>query len=510
MRSTGWGVRGTLTALITVAALAAGPAATADAATAGTYGPAGSSGAYGSSSASGPYGSSGAQVTLDAPDFKAPFECGTKWTYATYEGHGEGDLALDFNTGSGPDGDLGLPALASAGGTAHVATDSDGGGKYVEIDHGGGWVSGVFHLQKQTVKDGEKVKQGQQIGKVGDTTGNGSDLSPHLHYQVKLDGRLQKIELEGKKLYPYPYEEGKEFLTSTNGCDGDDPDEPQEPKKTELAYTGAKSASNGSPAKLAAELTDEDGDPVDGRTVGFTLGTGDSKQKCDGKTGSDGRASCEIDPVRQKLTEDGTVPVTARFAGDDEYEASKKSAKLKLEYVSGRAFGLSANAPLGLPVSVEPTPDTGEVRTAGEESKSPPCAQNIRALVLSADALCAEVTTKTGPGKVTATATLAKAGIELPGLPVVGLSGVRSTSTSTCEASSGSVDLELTVLGESVDTGDTPNLEVDLGVVGAKLVVNERITTDDGGLTVNAAHLTAPGGIDVVIGSSSSTAHNCT
>lgn len=480
-------MRGTLIALTAVTALVAGSAATAHAEE-----------------------PSGPRTTLDAPDFKAPFECGTTWRYFSYDGHdNDRDLPLDFNTGNGPDDDRGLPALASAAGTARVAFDNEGGGKYVEIDHGGGWVSGVFHLDEQTVKTGDKVKQGQEVGKVGDTHGDGPIVKPHLHYQVKLNGELQEIELGGKNLYPYPIDPDTKDLTSTN-CDGDDPGEPEEPKKTELAYTGAKSASNGSPVKLAAKLTDEDDEAVAKRKVAFALGTGDSAQKCTGKTNADGKASCEIDSVKQKLTMDGTVPVTAKFAGDDEYEPSKKSAELKLEYVSGRAFGLSADAPLGLPVSVEPTPDTGEVRTAGEETEAPPCAQNLNALLISADALCAEVKTETGPSKVTATATLAKASVELPGLPVVGLSGVRSTSTSTCSATSGSVDLKLTVLGETVETGDTPDLEVDLGVAGVKLVVNEQIETDDGGLTVNAAHLTGPGGLDVVIGSSTSTAHNCT
>jgi hypothetical protein len=51
---------------------------------------------------------------------------------------------------------------------------------------------------------------------------------------------------------------------------------------------------------------------------------------------------------------------------------------------------------------------------------------------------------------------------------------------------------------------------VGLGILGTKLVVNEQIKNADGGLTVNAAHLTGPGGIDIVIASSTAAAHNCT
>ncbi|MFE0138715.1 choice-of-anchor P family protein [Streptomyces sp. NPDC059037] len=56
---------------------------------------------------------------------------------------------------------------------------------------------------------------------------------------------------------------------------------------------------------------------------------------------------------------------------------------------------------------------------------------------------------------------------------------------------------------------DTPGYEVDLGLAG-KLVVNEQIPVEgaDKGLTVNAVHLTTPAGADVVIGSSTSSAHD--
>ncbi len=80
--------------------------------------------------------------------------------------------------------------------------------------------------------------------------------------------------------------------------------------------------------------------------------------------------------MKQPLTSDATVPVTAAFAGDDAYKASKTSATAKLAYVSGRAYGLSANLPL---VAIKPTPDTGDVRTADATSVSPPCAPRARA-----------------------------------------------------------------------------------------------------------------------------------
>ncbi|QHT71901.1 M23 family metallopeptidase [Rhodocytophaga rosea] len=54
---------------------------------------------------------------------------------------------------------------------------------YVVIDHENGEVSLLAHLQQVTivVQEGQLVKQGQQLGKVGNS---GSTLEPHLHYQL--------------------------------------------------------------------------------------------------------------------------------------------------------------------------------------------------------------------------------------------------------------------------------------------------------------------------------------
>lgn len=127
-------------------------------------------------------------------------------------------------------------------------------------------------------------------------------------------------------------------------------------------------------------------------------------------------------------------------------------------------------------------------------------------MVLSAGVLCADV--DGAAGGVASTAAVGDVRVGLPGLPVLEISGVRSTSRSDCATVEGSVELALTVAGRPVEVGDAPNTVVDLGVAGTKLVVNEQVRTDDG-LTVNAVHLTALGGVDVVIASSASAAHNC-
>ncbi|MGQ4384159.1 choice-of-anchor P family protein [Streptomyces sp. SAS_270] len=281
--------------------------------------------------------------------------------------------------------------------------------------------------------------------------------------------------------------------------------QPPQPKDTKLAWTGPGTVSNGSPAKLSATLTTDTGEPVAERKVSFTLG---AAQTCEGTTDAQGAANCTIASVDQPLNADATVPVKAAFAGDDAYKASAVAATVKLQYVTGRAYGLSAAVSLlGLPIGIQPTPDTGTVRTAGAGATAPPCTSNISVLVINARTLCAKVESKVGPSSATSTASLEEASIGLPGLPVLGLSGIKAVSTSSCTAVTGSTDLKLTVAGVEVKLDGAPDTTVDLGVVGTKLVVNEQVKVD-GGLTVNAAHLTAPG-VDVVVASSTTAAHNC-
>ena len=55
-----------------------------------------------------------------------------------------------------------------------------------EIVHEGGYVSVYAHLESASVRRGQKVKAGQQIGTVGMS---GNSFAPHLHYELRLDGK---------------------------------------------------------------------------------------------------------------------------------------------------------------------------------------------------------------------------------------------------------------------------------------------------------------------------------
>jgi murein DD-endopeptidase MepM/ murein hydrolase activator NlpD len=79
-------------------------------------------------------------------------------------------------------------AADSIGGgkVTEVGYDENGYGNYVVVDHGGGYTSLYGHLQKATVKQGDTVSAGQQVGVIGST---GKSSGPHLHLRVHKNGQ---------------------------------------------------------------------------------------------------------------------------------------------------------------------------------------------------------------------------------------------------------------------------------------------------------------------------------
>jgi murein DD-endopeptidase MepM/ murein hydrolase activator NlpD len=80
---------------------------------------------------------------------------------------------------------VGTEVTATNDGVVRITVDHIFSGRGIYLDHGMGFYSMYFHLSEILVKDGDLVKAGQIIGKVGAT---GRATGPHLHWGVKLNG----------------------------------------------------------------------------------------------------------------------------------------------------------------------------------------------------------------------------------------------------------------------------------------------------------------------------------
>lgn len=89
----------------------------------------------------------------------------------------------------------GTYALAAADGRVQIAGNSSTGYR-VWIDHGNGWRTGYFHLLNLEVHVGDEVKQGQQLGLVGDNPADHDGR--HLHFELSPVDRYAPVD-------PAPY-----------------------------------------------------------------------------------------------------------------------------------------------------------------------------------------------------------------------------------------------------------------------------------------------------------------
>ena len=66
------------------------------------------------------------------------------------------------------------------------AGNGRGYGKMVRIKHAGGYETVYAHMSKIKVKEGDRVKKGQVVGKAGNT---GTSSGVHLHFEIIKDGK---------------------------------------------------------------------------------------------------------------------------------------------------------------------------------------------------------------------------------------------------------------------------------------------------------------------------------
>lgn len=80
----------------------------------------------------------------------------------------------------------GSPVHATAAGQVLRAEDLGPYGLAVDIDHGLGFSTRYAHLSSIAVAAGQQVQAGEAIGALGNS---GRSTGPHLHYEVRVEGR---------------------------------------------------------------------------------------------------------------------------------------------------------------------------------------------------------------------------------------------------------------------------------------------------------------------------------
>lgn len=145
----------------------------------------------------------------EMPNLKLPLEAGKTYELTIgYDGYGCPNVdctsgkvcdpghtgnhryALDFDN---PAGDEDVDIVAVANGTVAVnGWDLDGYGNYVYIDHADGYRTIYGHMKDPSpLLEGSTVRQGQFIGKMGDT---GNSHGIHLHFELQQNGVSAKPE----------------------------------------------------------------------------------------------------------------------------------------------------------------------------------------------------------------------------------------------------------------------------------------------------------------------------
>jgi len=108
-----------------------------------------------------------------------------------------GDEPGAYHSGVDIAGGAGAPVTAPADGVVVLAADKPFTleGNLLMIDHGMGLNSAFLHLSEIDVKEGDHVRQGQLIGRIGRT---GRATGPHLHWAMKWRGaRIDPMTLTG-------------------------------------------------------------------------------------------------------------------------------------------------------------------------------------------------------------------------------------------------------------------------------------------------------------------------
>lgn len=95
-------------------------------------------------------------------------------------------IVTPYHSGIDVAANKGTNIYAAIGGEVITATTDNAYGKYIMVKTDE-VVTVYAHCSELKVQKGQKIKQGELIGKVGST---GWSTGPHLHFEIRLDGRL--------------------------------------------------------------------------------------------------------------------------------------------------------------------------------------------------------------------------------------------------------------------------------------------------------------------------------
>lgn len=109
---------------------------------------------------------------------------------SSYYGRRLHPILNEYKHHSGIDlpGHMGEPVHAAADGTVASTGESQTIGKFIKIRHAYGFTTIYGHLNAIEVSQGDTIRIGQRIGKVGST---GRSTGPHLHFAIRKNGREQ-------------------------------------------------------------------------------------------------------------------------------------------------------------------------------------------------------------------------------------------------------------------------------------------------------------------------------
>lgn len=109
----------------------------------------------------------------------------SRYGYRTHPIYGDRRLHAGIDIGSGASAAI----VATAAGTVILSYFSSSYGNLVVIDHGtirGRQITSAYaHQSERLVAEGDIVRAGQLIGRVGST---GNSTGPHLHFEIREDG----------------------------------------------------------------------------------------------------------------------------------------------------------------------------------------------------------------------------------------------------------------------------------------------------------------------------------